>query len=49
MLRRIGFFSLAIVVVLAGVVSVASAAQNVANTNPEGEPLDFPQNCRVSA
>jgi hypothetical protein len=43
MLRRLMCFSLAMVVVLAGVVSMASAAQNVANTTQKGSLLIWPK------
>jgi hypothetical protein len=42
MARKVMFFLLAIVVVLAGFVNVAQAAQNVANTNKKGSLLIFP-------
>jgi hypothetical protein len=43
MARRVIFFSLAIVLVLASMVTVASAAQNVANTSQKGSLLIFPK------
>jgi len=43
MLRKLMFFSLAMVVVLAGVVGMASAAQNVANTTQKGSLLIWPK------
>jgi hypothetical protein len=43
MLRKAVFFSLAIVFVLAGSVSMAPAAQNVANTSQKGSLLIFPK------
>jgi hypothetical protein len=43
MLRRMMFFSLALVIVLAGMVAVASATPNVAHTNQKGSLLIFPK------
>jgi hypothetical protein len=43
MVRKAVFFSLVMVFVLAGLVSMASAAQNVANTTQKGSLLIFPK------
>ena len=43
MVRRGMFIALAIVLVIAGMVNVASAAQNVANTNQKGSLLIWPK------
>jgi hypothetical protein len=43
MVRKVMFFSLAIVLALAGTFTVASAAQNVANTSQKGSLLIFPK------